>query len=214
MAKWRTLDHKFQPRMVKLKLDVKQQLIHQARKELYERSQVDSNNCFGYFPALANQKDIDTTLPSCEALAKTLPKIVMDHKELRFNFIRLSTVQQKGTSPFHLDTDAATALTGNIATLDQRLVWRLLINLNQEAERTLGYLDVNIHDVSLSNDGGYVHCVDKQAEKQRAQKVTLPRAKGTEVYAVLFCASRVLHTGKDDINGHFVAGYGCEEDED
>lgn len=209
-TKFKQLSEVFQPQLLTLKLNIDQNVIDRAYKELTQHAKGDKNKCFGYFPGM-RKDDISHDLPACKNFAVKLPQLIIEGRQFDFNFMRLSLIKQEGTSPYHLDTDAATALTGDIETLGDRLVWRLLINMHEHSSRTLGYLNVDPTSTLLDDDGSYVHCVDQEAEKQSARSISIPPRQGTAVHGVLFCASRVLHTGKDDNDGHFVMGYGCEE---
>lgn len=128
------------PRIVDIELPGTD-LIDEVYAELTMKAEGDNNSCFGYFPSLINADGIVTDLPSSRLLASTLPNLEVKGLLLYFNFIRRSLVRQNGDSPFHLDTDADTALTGDIHTLQNRLVWRLLINLSAQHSRRLSYLD-------------------------------------------------------------------------
>jgi hypothetical protein len=200
-----------QPTQHTITLDIDEELLDAAERELYAKATDDSNHCYGYFPGMKGKDGIDTELSACKALHDALPMIQIADKQLSCNFIRLSLVKQQGDFPFHLDTDAATALTGDKETLNKRKVWRILLNLSTKHPRTLSYIDADPNTVELDYGNGYLHCVDEQAMNERKQSVQIPPRTKTQVSGVLFCSSRVLHTGVDDDNGHFVAGFGCEE---
>lgn len=210
MAQIEALQRAFQPIAIEWELPGDEALVTAAGEELRGKAGSDANGCYGYFPGMRGLADIDSDLPHSQAFAEAVPTITIGDKALGFNFVRTSLVQQRGDAPFHLDSDAATALTGDVGTLGSRLVWRLLLNLSGVHPRTLAYLDANIDTVRLSNEGGYIHCEDKAAAATARTHTIAPRA-GRLVSGVLFCANRVLHTGRDDENGHFVAGYGCEQ---
>jgi hypothetical protein len=73
-----------------------------------------------------------------------------------FNFLRLSLVRQSAHPAFHLDSDAATALTGDVRNLNEREVLRLLQNLSSQAQRVLHCLDVDPLSIDLVAEGSYV----------------------------------------------------------
>jgi hypothetical protein len=98
-----------------------------AELELDARATLDRDGCCGYFPALEGVDGIDCDLPACRAFAMGLPVINYGGTEYRFNFLRLSFKQQSIDPAYHLDSDAATALSGDITTLRQRRVERLLL---------------------------------------------------------------------------------------
>lgn len=210
MAEIKALPTQFTPLEVTVTLPASETSIADAEAELRIKAETDTNHCYGYFPAMKGTDSINTDLPKSQAFAENVPTLEVEGKRLTFNFIRLSLIQQKSDSPFHLDSDAATALTGDTATISKRLVWRLLLNLNDKHARTLSYLDVDTSSMRLTNSDGYIHCEDEQAAETE-KSIAIPPRNGQEVHGVLFCASRVLHTGKDDEFGHFVLGYGCEE---
>jgi hypothetical protein len=184
--------------------------LEQVRLELTAKAQADSNKCFGYFPGMKLKANLDFDLPESAKLEASAPTLKLNDKLLHFNFVRLSLVKQSANSPYHLDSDAATALTGDTSTISKRLVWRLLLNLSDQHARTLSYLDLDPSSVKLETSGGYIHCADTTPE-DTIRRIAIPPRQDGQVHGVLFCASRVLHTGQDDEHGHFVAGYGCEE---
>lgn len=205
------LSGQFQPKLVTVTLDVLPEVINAVQSELTAKCQADDNKCFGYFPGMSGAVGIESNLPASEAFAKALPALSVDGKDLRFNFVRMSLIKQANDSPYHLDSDAKTALTGDTATVGERLVWRFLLNLSDAHPRTLGYLHIDPFSVKLATKGGYIHCTSDQYTEDAVQRVVIPPRNGLAVSGVLFCASRVLHTGQDDAFGHFVSGYGCEE---
>lgn len=186
-------------------------LIDDVHAELTRRAASDPDRCFGYFPALNGVDGIDSDLPASKLLEARLPQIEVKGLQLNCNFFRRSLIRQSGDSPFHLDTDADTAVTGEVDTLSTRLVWRLLINLSVEHSRKLAYLDEDPERLLLQARGGYVHCPDDTIDPDIVRCIDLKPREGRLAQAVLFCSSRVLHTGADGEAGHFVAGYGTEE---
>ncbi len=161
---------------------------------------------------MKKQVGIDSDFPACQAFMELQPQLTADGKTLDFNFVRLSQVRQTGSSPYHLDSDAKTALTGDTTTISDRLVWRLLLNLSDAHPRNLSYLDIDPFSLPLESGGGYIHCPNSKIKKSLKRQVSIPSRQGETVSGLLFCASRVLHTGQDDQFGHFVAGYGTEEE--
>jgi hypothetical protein len=151
-------------------------------------------------------------LPACEAFATRLPQITYGGAAYRFNFLRLSLVQQSADAASHLDSDADTAITGDVATLRQRRILRLLINLSTTVERSLHYLDVDPWSVELAAEGSYLCAAQPAALHRYACVTTVPRLRGSRVHAVAFASNLVLHSGVDDERGHFVAAYGTEPD--
>lgn len=197
----------YQPKIVTLQIpsDISQ-LITAVEKELQTFAQKDANKCWGYFPALAEK---NLKLSKAKKLHERMPVISQLGKNLELNFVRLSLVQQKGDNPYHMDSDSKTALTGDTTTIGSRHVWRLLLNFSGSYSRSLGYLDLNTDNIELTAEDGYIHYVGDTKDYEK--RIIIPPRTKNKVTAVLFCASRVLHTGKDDKNGHFVAGFGCEE---
>lgn len=127
-----------------------------------------------------------------------------------FNFLRLSLVAQSVDPAYHLDSDAASALGGDLATLRGRRVTRLLLNLSSEIGRTLRYLDVDTFSIDLAHEGSYVCAADPVPLHCYAQSAVIPPRRGTSVAGLAFVSNRVLHSGLDDACGHFVAAYGVE----
>jgi hypothetical protein len=180
--------------------------------ELAARAALDRDRCCGYFPALEGVHGVDCDLPACHAFARDLPVINYGGTEFRFNFLRLSLKQQSVDPAYHLDSDAATALSGDVTTLRQRRVERLLLNLSSRNERTLHYLDVDSSCVELVADGSYVRAADPCGLAEHALTANIPPRHGSHVAGLLFAANLVLHSGVDDVNGHFVGAYGLEVD--
>jgi hypothetical protein len=182
-----------------------------AEFELVARAALDRDSCCGYFPALEGVLGIDCDLPACRAFAFSLPVINYGGAEFRFNFLRLSLKQQSVDPAYHLDSDAATALSGDLTTIGQRRVERLLLNLSSRNERTLHYLDVDARCVDLVADGSYVRVADPRRFADHALTATIPPRHGSHVAGLLFAANVVLHSGVDDTSGHFVGAYGIDE---
>ena len=202
-----------QPRLITVQLDGP--LTDAATAELAERAAADTNGCYGYFPAM-QRPGIDQNLPACQALAEVHPALEVDELSLAFNFCRYSNRRQATLVPgsegvFHLDSDAATALTGDLDTLgtsNARSVWRLLLNLSPEHARTLAYADVDPTSVPVVRQENYAYCLPESIPPEAARTFEIPRRVGGTTLGVLFRSSQVLHSGKDDEHGHFVAGYG------
>jgi hypothetical protein len=182
-----------------------------AELELACRAALDRDRCCGYFPALEGVHGIDCDLPACRAFATNLPVINYGGTEFRFNFLRLSSKQQSVDPAYHLDSDAATALSGDLTTIRRRRVERLLLNLSSRNERTLHYLDVDSRCVDLVADGSYVRVADPRRLAHHARTATIPPRRGSHVAGLLFAANLVLHSGVDGISGHFVGAYGIDE---
>lgn len=155
-------------------------------------------------------RGIDSDLPACRAFETRWPSIRHCGAEYRFNFIRLSLTQQSVDPAFHLDSDAATALSGDVRTLRRRRVARLLLNLSSQSERALHFLDVDPYCVDLLSDGSYVRVADPRGLMERALRVVIPARSGSRVAGLRFAANCVLHSGVDDGCGHFVAAYGID----
>jgi hypothetical protein len=198
------------PTYVELAFESIASVIDAAEAELRVGAVEDRDRCCGYFPALAGMSGIRTQLPACRAFAEALPAIQHGGMTYAFNFLRLSLVRQSADPAFHLDSDAATALTGDLASLNERVVLRLLLNLSRREERRLHYLDVDPLTVKLVADGSYVRAKDPERLQTRARLAVIPPRVGTTVHGLAFASNRVLHSGLDGEHGHFVAAYGSE----
>ncbi len=183
-----------------------------AELELGARAALDGDCCCGYFPALEGVHGIDCDLPACHAFATSLPAISYAGTAFQFNFLRLSLKQQSVAPAYHLDSDASTALSGDVTTLRRRRVERLLLNLSSRSERTLHYLDVDSSCAELVADGSYVRAADPRRLVDYGLTASVPPRRGSDVSGLLFAANLVLHSGVDDSSGHFVAAYGTEVD--
>jgi hypothetical protein len=201
----RLRDH-LRPKIRVTRLTCGEALLESVRGELAARALADPNRCFGYFPGLIGSQEIDSDLPRCKQFSQAAPRSIVEDRRLDFNFLRLSLVEQVGAAPFHLDTDSATALTGTAGALAGREVWRFLANLSENVRR-LAYLDLDPDSLRLSGDGGYIR-YRGPIPRGSGRTLDIPPRKGTLVYGALFCSSKVLHTGRDRDEGHFVAAYG------
>jgi hypothetical protein len=191
-------------------------LVDEAEHELRQHAQADAHRCWGYFPSLTGRPGIHVDLPFCRDFADAVPEVAGAGARYRFNFIRLSvggsncTAARSPQPSYHLDSDAATALTGDPATLDQRDVGRILLNLSPTGERTLHYLDLDVSATALTHEGAYVRPADPTAPAGYAARATIPPRSGRIVHGIRFVANRVLHSGVDGPHGHFVAAYGYD----
>jgi hypothetical protein len=181
-----------------------------AERELRRHARADDQRCWGYFPSLTGQPGIHTNLPACGDFAAALPEVTAAGATYQFNFLRLSLRCQSPEPAYHLDSDAATALTGDPATLGRRLVGRILLNLSTTEERTLHYLDLDISAAALTRQGSYVRAADQTEAARFAVRATIPPRSGRITHGIAFVANQVLHSGVDGPRGHFVAAYGYD----
>jgi hypothetical protein len=144
---WREPSHR--PTAVALEIPAVAEIATAAQCELRKRALVDRDRCRGYFPALDGAPGILADLPACREFAARLPQIRCSEVIYRFNFLRLSLVQQSADPAYHLDSDADTAITGDLATLRKERVLRLLLNMSTRTERNLHYLDIDPRSVEL-----------------------------------------------------------------
>jgi hypothetical protein len=184
--------------------------IDKAERELVRHAQADDQRCWGYFPSLAGHPGIHTDLPACRDFATALPEITTAGACYQFNFIRLSLSGQSQPPAYHLDTDAATALTGDPATLNQRQVGRILLNLSTADERSLYYLDLDVSSTALTHEGAYVRAADQALAARHTVRAAIPPRSGTITHGISFVSSHVLHSGVNGAHGHFVTAYGYD----
>lgn len=206
------LDATRHPAAVGLEIPLIAQQAGAVEYELRTRAVTDPHRCCGYFPALADNGEIINDLPICHAFATQLPQICHGGQRYEFNFLRLSLVQQSTEASYHLDSDAATALTGDVATINRRQIGRLLLNLSTRSDRSLHYLNLDPGSVELAVDGAYVRVADPEALRSYGLIATIPRRRGSTVHGLVFASNLVLHSGLDDEHGHFIAAYGNETD--
>ncbi len=181
-----------------------------AASELRERALIDRDRCCGYFPSLAGAPGIHVDLPACAEFAIRLPEIRSAGAVYRFNFLRLSLVRQSSVPAYHLDSDADTAITGDVARLGERRILRLLLNLHQRSDRAVHYIDVDPSSVALAAQGSYLCVAEPAAVRSHARVLTIPRRRDATVHGAAFASNLVLHAGVDDAEGHFVAAYGID----
>jgi hypothetical protein len=184
--------------------------IDRAERELRRRAAADENRCAGFFPTLSGVPGIESNFPSCRELMRLVPKIEHESSAYRFNFIRLSLVCQASQPAWHIDSDAATALTGGDVSPASRLIHRLLLNLSGTRERVVAYLDVDVLTAGLVEEGGYIRPARSERALGTARSVSIPVREGPVVHGISFVSNRIFHSGQDDAEGHFVAAYGFE----
>jgi hypothetical protein len=204
------LDVGYRPTSVVLQIPSLVEGAPTAERELRSHAQSDCDKCCGYFPALTGTAGIVSDLPACRALAAQVPGISHGGSVYHFNFLRLSLVQQSCEPEFHLDTDAATALTGDSETLCRRRVLRMVLNLSTTNQRALHYLDVDSSSVQLVVRGGHVTVAASESLCERVLVAVVPPRRGPSVHGLVFASNRVLHSGVDAELGHFIAAYGVE----
>jgi hypothetical protein len=200
----------WQPRLSQLQEWIDPNALDAVWSELADWAAIDMDRCCGYFPSLAGKPGIVDDLAACRAFADAYPKMVWEGFTLPFNFIRLSLRRQAVAPTYHLDTDAATALTGDPATLKDRLVRRVLLNLSATHERVLHYLDLNPFTTRLAIQSFYVCLARNEEARGREASVAIPPRNGSNIHGVSFVANQVLHRGLDEETGHFVAAYGLD----
>jgi hypothetical protein len=181
-----------------------------AERELRRRAATDDNRCAGFFPTLSAVPGIESDFPSCRDLMRLVPEIEHESRAYRFNFIRLSLVCQASQPAWHIDSDAATALTGGDVSPASRLIHRLLLNLSGTRERVVAYLDVDVLTAGLVQDGGYIRPARSETALGTARRVSIPVREEAVVHGISFVSNRIFHSGQDDTEGHFVAAYGFE----
>lgn len=201
----------YTPQVICLDLPVETKLIEAAEFELTAGAIEDVNDCRGFFPSLAGLEGMVDNLPCSELFATKLGHISLAGRNFNFNFLRLSTTKQESFAPYHIDSDTATALTGDVETLHRRLNWRLLLNLSCKVDREFAYLDQKIIQDEIAWQSGYL-AYDRKPDASSERTLRLRSREGTATEAVLFCANKVLHRGNDGKKGHFVAAYGFEEE--
>lgn len=204
------LKTRFHPEPVEVNLEASRDLVAAAEVELRLAAMEDRDQCCGHFPALAGMSGIRTELPACRLFAEALPAVAHAGMTYRFSFLRLSLVRQSADPAFHLDSDAATALTGDVGSLQERKILRLLLNLSSQEERALHYLDVDPRTTHLVAEGSYVCAKDPERLVTRARVAVIPPRIGTTVHGLAFVSNQVLHSGLDGEHGHFIAAYGVE----
>ena len=142
-------------------------VLEAARTELFQRAVRDRESMLRVLPALAGRPGILDELPACQRFAAAYPEIEPSGFVLRFSFIRISLRREAVDPAYHLDSDAATAVTGDPSTLGERLVRRVLLNLSISQERILHYLDVDPSATTLSIESSYA-CRDGPASARRS----------------------------------------------
>jgi hypothetical protein len=131
------------------------------------------------------REGIDHDLPACRALAEGYPLQRVGELAVRFNFMRMSLrrqallVQHEDTI-FHLDSVAATALTGNLDTITNRQLWRLHVNLHPVHTRTLAYVDIHPAFIagSIVQHENYAYCPPEAISKKALTTTDIPRRIG------------------------------------
>lgn len=187
--------------------------VRAVENELEEAAGRDRDKCWGYFPSLRRPSGVSDDLPASRSLAGLVPQLFVQGATFSFCFLRLSLVQQSTEPSYHLDSDAATAVTGDPATIGRRRVYRLLLNLSSRRSRSLHYLSADSNSIDLVAEGSYVTAAAAEHLRHTARVADIPSRRGSTVHGLVFESSRLLHSGLDDDDGHFVAAYGFEVDE-
>jgi hypothetical protein len=172
------LETGLRPTPVELELELISDVITAAEAELRLGAISDRDRCCGYFPALTEMSGIRTELPACRSFADALPEISHAGMSFGFNFLRISLIRQSADPAFHLDSDAATALTGDVRDLSERVVLRLLLNLSSQDERMLHYLDADPRTTDLVAEGSYVCAAETEGLRPRRGYPTAQRHDG------------------------------------
>jgi hypothetical protein len=211
----RHLPRRLAPRLhpVAVEVDLPPFLAERASRvesELSARAALDRDRCWGYFPALRSVRGLEGELPACHAFASSLPRIRHGGADYSFNFLRLSLTPQSVDPAYHLDSDADTALTGDVTTLKERRVTRLLLTLSSRSERAVHYLNIDPASVDLAVDGSYIRVADPSPLAGHGLTAIIAARRDSHVAGLLFAANLVLHSGVDGAHGHFVAAYGID----
>jgi hypothetical protein len=182
-------------------------LVDAAETELKSHARIDRDACSGYFPAFATDEHLVDSI----AFAREVPQLSVHGFALGFNFLRYSERPQPRLHGLHLDSDAATAVTGpNDHEQQQQEVWRLLLNFHRDRTRSVCVVEgVPVEAIECQYIDGYL-AVTGGVSPENIRTVELPPRDGPQTHGVLFCANRVPHMGDDGKAGHFVAGYGLE----
>lgn len=210
LAPVKPLSQVWRPRPFQLHGGFDPEAIDAVWSELASRAASDLNQCCGYFPSLVGRAGIDSNFPASRRFAEGHPRFTVDGYTASFSFIRVSLRRQAVDPMYHLDTDAATAVTGNPATLSDRLARRVLLNLSPVSERVLHYLDLDPFTTALTFRSSYVCLEAIDAARDRDMQIAIPPRRVGTIHGLSFVANRVLHSGVDQDNGHFVAAYGLE----
>ena len=72
------------------------------------------------------------------------------------------------------------------------------------------YLDVDVLRIDLIQDGGYIRPAKAESPRGKALSISVPVREGPIVHGISFVSNRILHSGRDNADGHFVAAYGFE----
>lgn len=207
----KNLEDIFRPRLTSIPISPALEIgIDAVEAELALRAGNDPDNCFGYFPGFREEAQ---TLVASNRLADDIPTVEAGNMLFTHNFFRLSTVPQPSIYPYHIDSDAETAISGSFDALEGSIVWRALFNLSGDKDRDVAYLDISVADAirqgMLRVEAGYMAYTG--VVNQHEKVLTIPRRQPGLMHGAIFAANRVFHGGRDGIDGHFVAGYGSVE---
>ncbi len=202
------LDRSLYPEINLFEFPVDSGLIDAVYDELSSKAAQDHHQCMGYFPGIIG-KNIDADFDKTKKFEAEIPSITVNGVKQELNFVRLSLARQAGTFDYHIDSSAAGASYTDPYNFVGKTIWRTIINLGQRP-RVVGYLDIDPSSVVLKREGQLQGYNADSVDDELCKEITLPPRSLAVASGVTFMSDRVLHVGRDDANGHFIAAYGAE----
>jgi hypothetical protein len=202
IGRFELVDQLYLPRTVLIpRVDGK--LLWEAHSEIWLRAAGDPNGCWGYYPH--DPRADNNELFKARDYYYLFPTIEVEDKEFDFNFLRVALRPQAALRGLHIDRSVATGIGKS-----KNLIWRLLINLGTKP-RQLTYSEQNPENLPMIEGDDFMTASEiSQRYIKQASLEPINRGKGKSK-ALLFCASKVLHGGSEDEDGHAIMSYGCEQ---
>lgn len=197
----------FLPQKVQLLLPTAEDLLDNLEAELMGAARQTNG---WQVRKLEDQPLLDEVSTLCRRFIEDVPELEWASKTLRCQFLRLSVAGQPA-SAYHLAASGDRQQRVTVASVNKRLIWKLLINLSSVHHARLNFLNVDPFSLSLQVGERSLFCDAGQLHSFMRHKASIPLRDGIAVHGLLFCASRVLHSDAFDKQEQFIAGFGCEE---
>ena len=200
------LDSRFAPRLVRVgefEGKDKRPLVNRTARELRTRANNDETGCYGYFPGV-NFPGVEHNLPASIALADAVPKVQVEELVASFSWLRFAVTPQFGYGEFHLDANSGSG----VGDMSEKTCWRVVVNLSTEP-RALRYLNVDPTSIDLKNVGNHRYSEGVLPDEYKA-RLDIPGHSRKGFFGAVLAVNRVLHSGADTEQGHFLASYGVE----
>lgn len=212
-----------------LKLGVVKFQLSQINSELFDAAQAelqsvinqenDGDKCWGYFPQHPDKEFISRyDLPKCKKLEAEILGYLKKFpvfESLQTSFIRMSNgLTYRNHGGLHLDVDAGSAYVGDADNYDgSAYIIKIALNAHRSEGRAFFYLDTPIPELreKFGIDYSYTEYrplpLEAVPEGLEVKSGIIPPRTDTHIYANVFIANRVPHSGNDRDDGHFLLAF-------